>query len=168
MAVRRGEWGFASRAGAIAGIVGGLVLAVLALIVTVAQGQDLWSPMKFAALPFLGDRAMEPGFDAGAVILGLLSHFAVSIGWGVLFGWIAFGLSSTATVALGLAWGIVVWLGMYYVVMPVVGLGEIAAAAPVGFAVFQHLAFGLGVGLGFLPYQRPRAAEAMRPLPTVP
>src|SRR5262245_11097934 len=114
---RHGLWG-----GVIAGFIAGVGLRLLFLIVDLAQGNDLWQGMKFAAAPFLGLRAMQPGPDAGAVALGLLCHFAVSIGWGAGFGALAHGLARVPTVLFGLLWGVVVWLGMYYVVMPAAGM----------------------------------------------
>jgi hypothetical protein len=127
----------------------------------------VWSGMKFAALPFLGERVMQPGFELGPVLLGVLCHFAVSVGWGILFGLIFYGVAKGATVAWGALWGVVVWLGMFYVVLPIVGAGQVAKMMPVPLALFEHVLFGLAVGLGFLPYQVPRGIplEVRRPAP---
>jgi hypothetical protein len=140
--------------GFVAGIVAGLVLSVFMTAMNLSQGKDLWVGMKGAALPFLGERVHQPGFDATAVPLGILCHFAVSVGWGMLFGVIAYGLSKGMTVVAGAVWGIVVWLGMYYAVLPLVGAGEVTRNTPVPMAIATHVLFGLVVGLGFLPYQR--------------
>ena len=79
------------------------------------KGIDPWqTALKGAAAPLSGEAAMRPGFEAGPVLLGLVCHFAVSIGWGLLFGLVAYGV----------AWGIVVWLGMFYVVLPHATLGH--------------------------------------------
>jgi hypothetical protein len=166
----RRDWRRAAAGGAVAGIVGGIVIAGALVVQNVAGGRGFWTAFKGAAAPFLGERVMAPGFDAGAVLLGSLCHFAISIGWGVLFGLIAYGFSKGATVALGAAWGLVVWVGMYYVLLPMVGLGEMARSSPVGMAILNHLLFGLGVGIGFLPYQRPRTLTAPmdRRVPTTP
>lgn len=142
--------------GVFAGVIGGAVIAIFMLAVSIVKGQDVWSGMKMAGAPFLGERAMLPGFDLGAVLVGVLSHFAVSIVWGVLFGILFHGLGKPATVAVGAIYGIVVWLGMFYVVLPLFGLSEIARSAPVGMAVLEHVLFGLAVGVGFLPFQRRR------------
>ena len=142
--------------GIVAGIVGGLVIKIIGVLMTASAGGDVWVALKASAAPFLGARAMQPGPDALAVFFGLVSHFAVSIVWGVLFGVLFFGVSRGATVLLGALWGIVVWLGMYYVVLPLIGMSAIARGAPLGPAIFLHIVFGLFVGLGFLPYQRRR------------
>jgi hypothetical protein len=153
------------KGGVVAGIVGGVVIAALLLALALAEGRDPWMVLKGAGAPFLGARAMQPGLDVAAVAVGALCHFAVSIVWGVLFGLVFFGLSKAATLVAGVFWGVVVWLGMYYVVLPLVGLSEVTRTTPIVTAVVTHLAFGLGVALGFLPFQLPR-----RPLagPSVP
>jgi hypothetical protein len=156
----------AAKGGIIAGLIGGAVLSVFMLIMNLATAQDIWVGMKIAGEPFLGERAMQPGFDLGPVLVGVLSHFAVSLGWGLLFGVLFYGASRGATVALGAVWGVVVWLGMFYAVLPLVGLAELARAAPVGMAVFEHVLFGLAVGLGFLPFQR-RRPRSLREAPPV-
>jgi hypothetical protein len=142
--------------GVVAGVLGGAVLAIVLVASAIARGQDLWIPLKGAAAPFLGERAGLPGFDAEAVALGAAAHFAVSIVWGVLFAALGYGLSRGATVVGGALWGFAVWFVMYSVVLPFVGLARMAETAPVGPAILSHVAFGLAVGLGFLPFQHPR------------
>ena len=147
--MRRGVGG-----GAVAGIVAGLVLAAFLTVMNLSQGKDFWVGFKGAALPFLGERVHQPGFDALAVSLGVACHMAISIGWGVLFGALAYGLSKGFTVAAGALWGAVVWIGMYYVVLPIVGAAEVTRSVPVLHAIATHVLFGLVMGLAFLPYQR--------------
>ncbi len=140
--------------GVVAGFVGGLGLSVFMAATTAAKGGDVWQAMKGAGAPFLREAAMRPGFDAGPVTVGLLSHFAVSIGWGILFGALFYGLPRAATLLAGVLWGIVVWVAMFYVVLPVFGLGEMVAQVPVSAAILEHVLFGVLVAVGFLPFQR--------------
>jgi hypothetical protein len=151
--------GGAFKGGIVAGLVGGLVLSVFLLILNAAGGRDVWMGMKGAGLPFLGERAMRPGFDAVAVGVGVLSHFLVSVAWGLPFGLLFYGLDRARTVVLGVAWGFVVWIGMYYLVLPLAGAGQVARSAPVGMAILTHVLFGLSVALAFLRYQPRRAAR---------
>jgi hypothetical protein len=148
--------GQAALGGVVAGIAGGLAITLVMLIAAAAGGRDIWMTFKFAAAPLLGDRAMLPGFDAGAVLLGTVCHLAVSIVWGVLFALLAYGLSRGATVIAGAVFGIVVWIGMFYVVMPIVGLGRGGESQPVAFAILEHVVFGVVTGIAFLPFQRYR------------
>lgn len=155
----------AVKGGVVAGLIGGAVLSVFMTIMNLATGQDIWAGMKIAGMPFLGERALQPGFEPGPVMIGVLSHVAVSIGWGLLFGLLFHGASRGATIAGGALWGVLVWLSMYYVALPLVGLRELVRAAPIGMAVLEHVLFGLAVGLGFLPFQRHRPRRTLREAP---
>ena len=157
------QWRSGVIGGLVAGRIGGVVMAMFMMFMNMAKGQEVWAGMKFPALPFLHDRVMQPGFAFGPVLLGMMSHFAVSSCWGIPFGVLFFGATKPATVAWGGLWGIVVWLGMFYVILPIVGAGQTARMMPAGMALFEHLLFGIVVGLGFLPYQRPRRAGAEAP-----
>ena len=140
--------------GVIAGIFGGIVLTLYGLLSTVANGGDPWVTFKAPASPFLAERAFAPGFDASAVVLGILIHFAVSISWGALFGLFAFSATAVRTLLFGAAYGVFVWFVMYRLVLPLVGLGVLAESAPIGPAILEHVIFGLAVAIAFLPFQR--------------
>lgn len=142
--------------GAIAGMIAGVVLSAYVAAMNLVAGRDVWIGAKAAARPFLGDAAMRPGFDGWPVALGITCHFLVSAAWGALFGWLCLGRSRCATVFLGIAWGLIVWVGMLYVVLPIVGAAEIAHQVPIGSAIAGHLLFGVALALGFLPVQSPR------------
>lgn len=137
-------------AGAVAGLFGGAVLAVYMAGMNLLQGKDLWIGAKMAGFPFLGQQALDPGFMLAPVLIGLVCHFAVSAAWGAPFGFLASGMTRAGTMVFGLVWGIAVWLGMFYVVLPFVGAAEIARMMPIGAAVFEHLLFGLAVAIGFI------------------
>jgi hypothetical protein len=141
--------------GAIAGLAGGFAISVMMVASALINGLDLWPSLKAAALPFLGPRVFEPGFDAFGVMAGLSTHFFVSMLWGVVFAVLAFGLSRVATLVAAAAWGLVVWFGMYWVALPLLGYSDVAHAVPVNVALFEHLLFGLAMGVVFLPFQRP-------------
>jgi len=146
----------AVKGGVVAGIVGGVVLTVFMVLMNVMRGDDPYIPMKTAAYPFLGDTVFATGPAVGPIALGLLTHLIVSIGWGIMFGVLFYGLSKVATLVVSLVWGVVVWLGMFWIVLPLAGAGEMARGGMQALAVLEHLLFGLSVGLGFLPFQRTR------------
>jgi hypothetical protein len=160
----RDEANRALRGGVVAGIVAGIAVALILTAVQVAGGHDVWMSFKGAGAPFLHQRAMAPGFDPIAVIVGVVCQFAVSLAWGVPFGLLAYGMSRPITVLFGAFWGLIVWIGMYYVVLPILGLGAMAAAVPVPFAVTTHVIFGLALAFGFMPFQEthPHGRHAFR------
>jgi hypothetical protein len=167
------EVGTAISGGIVGGVAGGIAIALVLAFLAFTSTGDVWPALKGAGYPFLGDRAAAPGFDLLAVLIGVASHFAVSIVWGVLFGLLFYGISRAATVIAGVAWGIVVWAGMYFVVLPAVGLGAMAASAPRALSLIQHMIFGAGVGVGFMAFQQPHTerrrfvtvADAREPAP---
>jgi hypothetical protein len=113
--------------------------------------------LKSSAVPLLGARAHDPSYSGGAIALGLLCHYLVAAGWGMMFAVFAYGMSRAGTLGFGLVWGFVVWMVMYGLVLPIVGMGEVARSAPVGPAILSHLIFGLFLGLAFLPFQQRQA-----------
>jgi uncharacterized protein DUF6789 len=150
----RQELARVSSGGVIAGIIAGLFLVALLLVTMTLRGQNLWLAFKGASKPIFHQRAMLPGFDAGPVLVGAFFHFLISAGWGWLFAVICYGLSRLATIVAGALWGIVVWLGMYYVLLPLVGLRAMVRSVPIGMAIFEHVLFGLVLSVAFLPFQR--------------
>jgi hypothetical protein len=167
MAARNGtEAKDALRGGATAGAIGGAGLSLFMTVMCLVKGSDIWSNVfKGAAAPFIGSAASEPGFALGPVALGIICHFAVSILWGLAFGLLAYGLSKPITMLASALYGVVCWLGMFYVVLPMVGLGDMARAAPVSAGITYHVVFGLALGAAFLPFQRPHHMVLGRHLP---
>ena len=151
--------------GVVAGLVAGVFNDLMMIAGGLAKHEDFWGHVKFASYPFLGHRATLRGFDGPAVLAGVLCNFLISMIWAVLFALLVYGLARGATVVAGLFWGLVVWIGMLYVVLPIVGLADAARSMPVGQAIFTHVVFGLVVALAFLPFQVRRGrADVSRPV----
>jgi hypothetical protein len=146
----------ALKGGAIAGLIGGAVLSIFMVLMNITRGEDPWVPLKGAAYPILGPVVFEPGPAPLAIVLAVAIHFALSIGWGLLFGVFFYGLSKWATLLVSLVWGVVVWLVMFYVALPLVGAGDMVGDGPKAIPILEHMLFGLSVGLGFLPFQHTR------------
>jgi hypothetical protein len=140
--------------GFLSGIIGGLFLSAMNLVMTALRGQSLWPVFKGAATPFYGERVMSPSFDLAPFAVGILCHFLISICWALAFAFLFYGLARSATLIAGAGWGFVVWIGMYYVVLPAVGLGAMARGMSPALPILEHVLFGLVVAAAFLPYQR--------------
>lgn len=146
------------RGGVVAGLIGGLWVELVLLAVAGMSHQSGWQMLKLPGAPLLHERALAPGFDAAAVIIGVVGHFAVASVWGGVFGLLAYGLTRSMTVVFGVLWGFVAWVGMYAVVLPLLGLAAITRANPIWMTIALHVVFGVVVALGFLPFQKERAA----------
>jgi hypothetical protein len=152
----------AAARGAFAGVAAGAVLTLMMILMSAARGKDVWYGIKGAAEPFLGARAMRPGFDLPAVLFGLVDHLVISGIWGILFALLFYGLSRERIIAAGILWGLVVWIGMYYVVLPIVGLASMQNDAPTGRAIFFHLIFSGAMTIAYFLYPRAFPSGGLR------
>ncbi|HMI85502.1 MAG TPA: hypothetical protein VK550_15505 [Polyangiaceae bacterium] len=138
--------------GMLAGVAAGILLTLMMTLMSAAGGKDIWYGIKGAAAPFFGQQAMQPGFDALPVLIGLISHLVISAAWGALFALVVEGWSRSTTIIAGVLWAFVVWIGMYYLVLPVVGLSSMQDDAPVGRAIAFHLIFAAALTTAYLVY----------------
>ena len=136
------------RAGIGAGIIGGIVSAAWGLLVSPILGTDPIAETRLAAGALLGAAATAPG--SAPLIIGALSHMAVSIAWGVVFALFCGGRSAGATLAAAVPFGIVVWIAMFHVVLPLLGAAWIVAGFSTARAMTEHVVYGVGVALGLL------------------
>ena len=150
----------AARAGALSGLFAGLFLTVVMTAMAVARALDPWYGVKGASVTFLGARALEPGFDLVAVLLGLGCHLLISAGWGLLFGLLVDGLGPLVTMLAGIAWSFVVWLSMFYVILPVAGLAGMRDEISVGKAITFHLVFGIALATAYVVVRQVRSELA--------
>ena len=148
------DWRDAVRGGVFAGTCAGILLSLSIVLTSAARGKDVWYGIKGTAAPLIGERAMQPGFDLPALWLGLVCHLMISIGWATLFALLAYGLSRRATLIAGAAWGFVVWIGMYWVVLPIAGLESMRGDAPASRAIAFHMLFSIAVAVALLGYRR--------------
>ena len=70
-------------AGAVAGIIAGIGMAVVAMIISAARGDSALTPVYLIGATFMGSDAVVGG--AGPFIVGLITHLVVSAVLGILF-----------------------------------------------------------------------------------
>jgi hypothetical protein len=138
--------------GAVAGLAGGLAMALVAALISLVQGQDIWLEAKEIAAIVYGPMAIAlPGAALGPIVVGTLIHLLVSAALGALFGIVTrrilhltsdFGMPLLA----GLIYGILVWLVMYFLILPLIdSLLRDSTYAPV--FIIQHIVYGAVTGL---------------------
>ena len=114
--------------GFVAGLVAGVVLVLTRLVIDLGVvafllrllpwhaavrdivHREFWASLKRAALPLVGDRVYNPGFDAPVVWLAVVVLLVLSICVGVAFGLVARGRSRMATCMIAIPFGIGAWL----------------------------------------------------------
>lgn len=128
--------------GAVAGMIAGAVMAMMAMFRAWAVGMGFWFPPKQIAAVLFGVDALVG--DAGVITVGLIIHMMMSAGFGALFGVIGGArVSVGAAFGLGLLYGVLVWAVMTYIGLPLVNevMRERVAMQPVWWFVY-HLIFG--------------------------
>ena len=160
----------AASLGAVAGIIGSLMMAAYAMLAAATyQGSGFFTPLYHIASVFISPADMMSSmesatmggsnfkFFAGAALVGALVHMMVGAMYGVGFGVLA-SLAKIRGMALVAA--AVVWGGLVFVISAFVGLPLAAVifnsgdqitnmAELVGYGTFlvEHLIFGLFLGL---------------------
>ena len=140
--------------GAIAGLGGGLAMAIIGALASLSLGNDIWLESKQIAATVYGSAAVaQPGFVAGPVIVGTLLHFVMAALLGAIFGIVTrrvLHLTSDYGVPLltGLIYGLLVWLVAYFVVLPVVNPLLREAYAPS--FIIQHIVYGAVTGILYM------------------
>jgi len=137
--------------GALAGLGGGLAMAIVGAIISASLGGDIWLEAKqIAAVVYGPSAAAQPGFAAGPVLVGTLLHLIVSAALGALFGIVARRTlhltSEFGTMVMGgLIYGMLIWLVGYFVVLPLINPPLRETYAPA--FIVQHLVYGAVTGL---------------------
>ncbi len=124
--------------GAIAGVVATIVLSLMMLI----KG-------KMGVMPELDIISMLAGMMGGALLLGWVMHFMIGVGYGVVFHLTYDKLPTNSLIIKGLILGVVGWLVMMLMLMPMVGAGlfgmKMGVMAPI-MTLVLHAIFGAVLG----------------------
>lgn len=140
--------------GALAGLAGGLAMAITAAIIAWISGGDIWMiPKQIAAMVYGEAAILEPGFVAGPVIVGSLLHVITSATLGAIYGILSRRVLHLPTdfgtpLLTGLIYGMLVWMVAYFVVLPVVNPYLLSGYDPV--FMVQHIVFGTVMGLVYM------------------
>jgi len=140
--------------GAIAGLAGGVAMAVVAALLSASMGQDIWHESKRIAVIVYGPAALAvSGFDPGPVLVGTLIHLLVSALLGALFGivtrrWLHLTSDFGTPVMAGLVYGLLIWMVAYFLVLPVLNPALLEVYAPA--FIIQHVAYGVVLGLVYM------------------
>ncbi len=141
----------------VAGIVYGMWTMMVEAVLHAGQGlvQAFFSPVVYIAATVMGgfnnpnfySLGQLPPADPVAIIFGLMGHMMNSLIFGLLFLWLAnrYVYSDHARLVAGLTYGIVVFLGMWYLVTPVVD-PVMTHVNYLGFLV-GHMMYGIGLGV---------------------
>ena len=140
--------------GAIAGLAGGVAMAVVAALLSASMGQDIWHESKRIAVIVYGPSALAvSGFDPGPVLVGTLIHLLVSAVLGAIFGivtrrWLHLTSDFGTPVMAGLVYGLLIWMVAYFAVLPLLNPALLEIYAPA--FIIQHVVYGVVLGLVYM------------------
>ncbi|GAB3394169.1 hypothetical protein [Amycolatopsis echigonensis] len=136
----------ALKRGAVAGMIGGVVMAMWSMIVLAVTGSGFWTPLNLIAHTVWRSAPLGASFSVGALVIGLVIHMMMSMILGMVLAAAIAGVAplrrNQAVLAMaGMVVGLVVWLIMQYGVWKVVDAEAARAFTPWVFAV-GHLMYG--------------------------
>jgi hypothetical protein len=101
--------------GLITGTLDGLAAAIMYVV---KSGKDPMNVFRFIASGVFGQEALKDGLAMG--LMGVLFHYVIALGWTVLFFLLAAALFrlSKSWILLGVLYGILVWLMMNLIIVP--------------------------------------------------
>lgn len=100
-------------AGALAGLFACVLMTVFAMILSGVFGNEVWFPMKVAALPVLGGSATEFGFHLRPILIGLAVQGGLCAFLGVIYAHFTGTNSLPALLGMGFVWGAFSWIFIF-------------------------------------------------------
>lgn len=141
----------ALKRGALGGLLGGVVMAMWSMIVMWLIGVGFWTPLNLLAHTFWREVPLDGAFSWPGLLIGMVVHMMMSVVLGLVLAALVgatgrVGGSPIGLAAVGMAYGLVVWLVNQYGIWPLIDRAAAEAFTPWVFAV-GHLMFGLVAGL---------------------
>lgn len=140
--------------GAVAGVVGGLVMTAWKMAEAVVAGAGLWRPPNLIATIVLGPSADSGDFDGAAFAVGMTLHLLTSIAMGVVYAGLAARLlprlPAPAEIVAIVAYALLSWAVGQWLVVPWLAptIDQTTSAASLAVAL---VVFALGFAAWWIP-----------------
>lgn len=145
------DWRAALWSGVVAGAV---FLIVEMMMVMLLMGESPWAPPRMIAAIALGKDVLPPpaDFEPGIVMTAMLVHFALSVIYGLLAGWIMHRFNGTNILLIGGMFGLAIYFINFYVIAPAVFPWFTGARNWI--SILAHLIYGLVLGATYASLRR--------------
>jgi hypothetical protein len=147
-----------------AGLIAGAVFLMMEMILLAVVGESPWGPPRMMAAIVMGEAVLPPPatFDLTVVMVAMIVHFMLSIALAVAFAWglSLWYLSFGAALALGGAFGLLVYLVNFYPVPAI--LFPWFAMARNWITISSHVVFGAVLAWAYLALTRGARGAAER------
>ena len=132
-------------AGILAGLFAGVVMLVFAMLLSKVGGAEFWLPVKIAALPILGAKATETGFNVGSLAVGFIFAEVLCASLGLAYAhFTGAGASMQALLGASFTWGAFSWVFIICLFLQSVYAVQYMEI-PRGPAFFVMMVFGLAL-----------------------
>lgn len=165
---------------ALAGLFGGVAMALYAMAISLAVGHGFWRPLDMIGGTVPAFRTEGGGLWQGT-LTGLAIHLVLSVAWGLVYGAVLAGAAALFAPGIARSWFNALFLGLAWGALSYVGTGvavgplmDPALAWMDAYPFFvAHIVFGLVTALSFTglvrrPQVRVTFAPAGTRLPTTP
>lgn len=148
-----GSWRDVTRWGLLAGLIGGIVMAMFMMMVTALTGMGFLAPLYAIAATFNHAWAMTKGFDLTPILVGLMLHMVNSAVFGLIFALLVArllprALALPAATMAGMVWGLILLAVNQLIVLPSVDAPMVAATSSIfGWWLVGHLMYGVVLGV---------------------
>ncbi len=126
--------------GAIAGLIGGITMAMVTMMLTGMMGMGIWAMPKMIGGLALGPQAVMTG-GVAVIVAGLMIHMMLSVMFGLVYAMIV-NVVTRELWLTGLTLGIALWLVNFYAVGAVWPAAAMMQKEPLALAALSHLVFG--------------------------
>ena len=146
------------RHGAVGGLIGGMVMAMVAMLYTLVAQGDLLAPLKQMGATFF----RSDSGSAGSLIAGLMLHMMMSVALGIIFALIVRGRATGfgQLIVAGMIFIAVEWAIARFVVLPIVDQPLVATFGASG-GIIAHAMYGAVLGLWLAWKVAPHAVAAV-------
>lgn len=131
-------------AGALAGLFAGAFALAFAMVIARIAGWDMYFPVKYAALPFVGAAATEAAFNVHTILVGLIAHEALCMVLGVIYAQVTGTNNLGPLLGIGFVWGVFSWIFITNLFTPS-WTTVLAAQVPSGPVFPMNIFFGLAL-----------------------
>ena len=138
-------------AGAVAGVVAGLVFAALSMMYAAVAGPGVWAPPRMIAT--IVGFEMAPVFGAVPVIVGLMLHMMLSAIYGAVFAVVMGSAGRALVLGAGIAFGLTLYVINFHVFTQLEQFAAFRMMAGNWFEIAVHAVFGLLLAAGYLRWR---------------
>jgi len=132
------------------GISAGLVATIVLSLLMIMKA-------KMGLMPDLNVIKMLASKMGGALAMGWMAHVVIGLGYGVIYSLFSNNIPTSSPVSKGMILGVVGWLMMMLIIMPMMGAGLFAQnmgmKAPI-MTLMLHLIFGAVLGFSFNKFNK--------------